>query len=44
MDLNEVTNSSRVYIDANIFIYHFSGVSEQCTRFLERCETGEVDA
>lgn len=29
-------------MDANIGIYHFTGVSSQCTRFLVRCERGEV--
>jgi len=40
--LSEVPTGARVLIDANIFIYHFTGVSEECTRFLERCERGEV--
>jgi predicted nucleic acid-binding protein len=31
-------------VDAAIFIYHFTGVSPECRSFLERCETGEVNA
>ena len=40
--LSEVPPGAGILIDANIFIYHFTGVSEECTRFLERCERGEV--
>lgn len=35
MDLPEGTH---VFIDANIFIYHFAGASGECTQFLFRCE------
>lgn len=31
-----------MFIDANIFVYHFTGVSSQCTWLLERCEHGDV--
>ena len=44
MKLEELRPGSRVFIDANIFIYHFSGVSEECSSFLERCEKEEVTA
>lgn len=40
--LSEVPSGARILIDSNIFIYHFTGVSQECTRFLERCERGEV--
>ena len=30
------------FIDANIFIYHFTGLSQECSSFLERCERGEL--
>lgn len=40
--LAEVPSGARLFIDANIFIYHFTGVSEECTQFLERCERGEL--
>ena len=31
-----------IFIDANIFIYHFTGVSEECSEFLTRCESREI--
>lgn len=42
MRLEELPAGSRIFIDANIFVYHFSGVSEECTSFLERCEREEI--
>lgn len=42
MRLDEFRPGTAVFIDANIFIYHFTGTSEECTRFLARCETGEI--
>jgi predicted nucleic acid-binding protein len=44
MKLEEVPNGTRVYIDANIFIYHFTRLSSECRAFLARCESGEVQA
>jgi len=38
MKLNELASGEHVFIDANIFIYHFTGVSNQCSDFLNRCE------
>lgn len=42
MRLDEVQKGERVFIDANIFIYHFTGVSNECSDFLNRCEQKEV--
>lgn len=42
--LTEIPHGSSVYIDANIFIYHFTGASREATEFLERCESGELSA
>jgi predicted nucleic acid-binding protein len=42
LGLVEVPAGARILIDANIFIYHFTGASGECTQFLERCERGEV--
>ena len=42
MKLEEIEPRSEVFIDANIFIYHFTGVSEECSNFLTRCEEGEL--
>ncbi len=32
----------RVFLDANVFVYHFSGVSAECRRLLEACEQGAL--
>lgn len=44
MTLNDIPSGSSVYVDANIFIYHFTGVSSEATGFLRRCESGELKA
>lgn len=43
MKLEEIEHRSEVFVDANIFIYHFTGVSEECSNFLARCEEDELD-
>lgn len=40
--LADLPAGERVFIDANIFIYHFTGVSPQCTELLKRCEQREL--
>lgn len=42
--LDAVADGQRVFVDAPIFIYHFTGASEACRRFLRRCEEGGIDA
>ncbi len=42
MNLEEIPLDETVFIDANIFIYHFTGVSQAATEFLTRCENREV--
>lgn len=42
MTLTEIDPGSSVFIDANIFIYHFAGQSEECSSFLTRVEKGEL--
>jgi len=42
LTLNEVQTGQTVFVDANIFIYHFTGRSRVCMSFLERCENGKV--
>ncbi len=42
LPLTELTAGRRVFIDANIFIYHFTSLSQECSSFLERCERGEL--
>ena len=42
MRLSEIQAEETVFIDANIFVYHFTGVSDESTVFLKRCEGGEL--
>jgi predicted nucleic acid-binding protein len=42
LTLSELPAGEAVFIDANIFVYHFTGVSAECRGFLERCERAEV--
>ncbi|MGB9781720.1 MAG: type II toxin-antitoxin system VapC family toxin [Moorellaceae bacterium] len=42
LKFEKLPDGSQVFIDANIFIYHFSGTSKECTSFLERCEREEI--
>lgn len=42
LPLQELPAGQTVFIDANIFIYHFTGISQECSSFLERCERGEL--
>jgi len=44
MRLEDVLDGQRIFIDANILIYHFSGISAECRSFLERCESRQVIA
>jgi uncharacterized protein len=37
MNLAELPDGDSVFIDANIFIYHFGGCSPECKAFLEHC-------
>ena len=37
MKLNEIIAQENVFIDANIFIYHFTGASLECKEFLKDC-------
>ncbi len=41
--LEEISVNSRVFVDSNIFIYHFLDISESCTDFLERIEMREIE-
>jgi predicted nucleic acid-binding protein len=44
MKLEDLPEGARVLVDANILIYHFSGVSLECRAFLQRCEFRQVQA
>ena len=41
----DLPDGSEVFVDANIFVYHFSGPTEytdSCTQFLQRIEEGQL--
>ena len=42
MRLDRVPAGTRIFLDANIFVYHFTGVSPQCTAALARCEGSDL--
>jgi predicted nucleic acid-binding protein len=42
MKLRDIPRDSDILIDANIFIYHFTGNSAECSELLGRCEVGEL--
>ena len=42
--LRDVPRGCRIFVDSNIFIYHFLGQSETCKAFLERVENQEIRA
>jgi len=42
IQFRELPAGHTVFIDANIFIYHFTGLSQECSRFLERYERGDL--
>jgi predicted nucleic acid-binding protein len=44
MKLEDLPNGARIFVDANILIYHFSGISLECRAFLQRCESRQVEA
>jgi predicted nucleic acid-binding protein len=42
LKLDALASASLVFIDANIFIYHFTGTSPSCHQFLTRCSSAEL--
>jgi predicted nucleic acid-binding protein len=42
LNLDEVPDGTRLFLDSTIFVYHFTGASSACRRLLERCERAEV--
>jgi len=42
MTLAAIEEGAGVFVDANVFVYHFVGASSECTALLRRCESGEV--
>jgi predicted nucleic acid-binding protein len=43
MNLAEIRNGTRVFVDANIIIYAVQRVSAQCVDFLAACARGDVE-
>jgi hypothetical protein len=43
-ELSTLSSGARIFIDANIFIYHFTDtpLTDACTTFLQRVERGEL--
>jgi hypothetical protein len=41
--LDQLAAGSRVFLDASIFIYHFTGSSLECRQLLEACESGLIE-
>lgn len=44
MKLTELNDGQAVFIDANIFIYHFAGASIECREFLKQCAGRRLNA
>ena len=44
MKLEEIEAGQSVFIDANIFIYHFTGMSVECKEFLKACTVKKFNA
>jgi predicted nucleic acid-binding protein len=42
MTLAEMPDAATVFIDANVFVYHFTGVSPECKGLLERAERTSI--
>ena len=42
MTLDAIEADTSIFIDAPIFIYHFTGASTECRRLLARCERGDI--
>lgn len=40
--LEDLPSGRRVFVDSNIFIYHFLDISDRCTAFLERIDYHEI--
>lgn len=44
MSLNDLPDGATVYLDANIFVYDFTGQSAECATLLLRAKTGDMEA
>ena len=44
MNLDDILNASRVFVDANVILYALDHKSPSCRRFLSRCDGRAVEA
>lgn len=42
MSLDDLPAGEQVFLDANIFVYHFLGQSADCRQLLSRCHQGDL--
>ena len=42
LTLDRLEAGSQVFVDATVFVYHFTGTSPSSRDFLDRCERGEL--
>ncbi len=42
MTFDAIEDGSSLFVDANVFVYHFTGLSPECTSLLSRCEASEL--
>jgi len=42
MTFDELRDGEAIFLDANIFVYHFLGLSQQCKELLRRCRDGRL--
>jgi predicted nucleic acid-binding protein len=42
LTLDELPDGSDVFVDANIFVYHYTAASSSCQRFVDRCAAGTL--
>lgn len=43
LDLRDLPSSCSIFVDTNVFYYHFMGRSATCTAFLNRIASGEIN-
>ncbi|MBS1788104.1 MAG: type II toxin-antitoxin system VapC family toxin [Acidobacteria bacterium] len=42
MKFDDLQSGDRLFLDANIFVYHFLGISTECRQLLSRCHQGDL--
>lgn len=41
--MTDIPSGERVFVDANVLIYHFTAQSDECSTLLQRIERGELE-